>query len=132
MVIFRKTAAGMAGTGGGATIEAVLWLPFFMLLLALFADLSMIFTNQSRIQRMVQDANRALAVGRLDSPEAEQAFLQDQLATLSPKVIVETQVHAGRVTTIVRVPVADLDVIGVASALRGSVLTIRSDHLVEY
>ncbi len=132
MADIRKIAARMAGTDGAATIEAVLWLPFFMLLLALFADLSMIFTNQNRIQRMVQDANRALAVGRFDSAEAEQAFLQDQLAPLSPKAKVETQINAGRVTTIVQVPVTDLDVIGVAGAFRGSTLTIRSDQLVEY
>lgn len=132
MAKFRKIIARMAASDGSATIEAVLWLPFFMLLLALFADLSMIFTNQSRIQRMVQDANRALSVGRLDSAEAEQAFLKDQLSGLSPKAKVETRINAGRVTTIVQIPVADLDVIGVASALRGSVLTIRSDQLVEY
>ena len=132
MANFRKIAARMAGNDGAATIEAVLWLPFFMLLLALFADLSMIFTNQNRIQRMVQDANRALAVGRFDGAEAEQAFLQDQLAALSPKAKVETQINAGRVTTIVQVPVTDLDVIGVAGAFRGSILTIRSDQLVEY
>ena len=132
MADIRKIAARMAGTDGAATIEAVLWLPFFMLLLALFADLSMIFTNQNRIQRMVQDANRALAVGRFDGAEAEQAFLQDQLAPLSPKAKVETQINAGRVTTIVQVPVTDLDVIGVAGAFRGSTLTIRSDQLVEY
>ncbi|MCX8510085.1 MAG: pilus assembly protein [Rhodobacteraceae bacterium] len=136
MTGFRGCRAGLArfarASDGAATIEAVLWLPVFMMLLALFADLATIFTNQSRILRLMQDTNRAVAVGRLDGAEAAQTFLMQQLLPLSPKATVETRIAAGRVATIVRVPVTDLDAVGVAGIFRSSVLTLRSDQLVEY
>jgi len=40
-------------TDGLATIESVLWLPFFVFFLVLIADTSFIFHNQALITRVV-------------------------------------------------------------------------------
>ena len=49
---------------GGVTIEAVLWMPVFVALLCLVADASLIFGRQAEVLRVVQDANRAMSVGK--------------------------------------------------------------------
>ena len=48
---------------GSATIEAVLWIPMFFFMLLLVMEGSLIFNAQSLAMRIVQDTNRAIAVG---------------------------------------------------------------------
>ena len=50
---------------GSATVEVVLWIPFFLFLIALIADASLLFNRQAQMLRDVQNANRAYSVGRL-------------------------------------------------------------------
>lgn len=49
---------------GSATIEAVLWLPMFVIFFVMIADVSLVFFRQTEVMRVVQDGNRALSVGR--------------------------------------------------------------------
>ncbi len=48
---------------GTATVEAVLWLPVFLLFFCLVADAALVFYNKNQIHRLVQDTNRRLSVG---------------------------------------------------------------------
>ena len=49
---------------GSATIEAVPWLPLFVIFFVMIADVSLVFFRQTEVLRVVQDGNRALSVGR--------------------------------------------------------------------
>ena len=54
----RTTSAWKAfrrETDGNATIEAVLWLPLFVVFLVMIADVSFVFHRQSQIMNIVQD-----------------------------------------------------------------------------
>ena len=55
---------------GSATIETVIWLPIFTILLTMIINLSMVFFSESQILRVVQDGNRAFSLGRLEDGAA--------------------------------------------------------------
>lgn len=63
----RSTARLAADGSGAATVEAVLWMPVFIALFALLADTALLFGARAQTQRVAQDANRALSVGRFMS-----------------------------------------------------------------
>jgi Flp pilus assembly protein TadG len=137
MIACRRTAMRMRFTAftrdddGAATIEAVLWIPFFLTLFMALADISMIFNGQSRLQRIVQDANRNLSIGRLRTEADTEAFILSRAQPIAPHATAHTTVTAGLITSSLSVPIEDLDVVGVVAAFRGSSLTVRSDHLME-
>lgn len=116
---------------GAATIEAVLWLPFFLMLFGLLADVSMIFYNQSRLLRIVQDANRNMSIGRLADSNATMNFVVTQGGIVSPHVTSTSSVTAGLITTTATVPIEDLDLFGVASVFHNVNMTVRAEHLME-
>lgn len=116
---------------GAATIEAVLWLPMFVMIVALLADVSMMFHGQSRLLRAAQDANRNWSVQRLTSAEATESFVVNYLRDVSPNVVASTTSNAGLLTTTVSVPLNDLDLFGVAKIFSGARMTVRAYHLTD-
>lgn len=116
---------------GAATIEAVLWLPFFIMLFGVLADVSMVFYNQSRLLRIVQDANRNMAVGRLTDVQATEDFVETVARSVSARVRATTNVTAGLINTTATVPVQDLDLLGMAGMFRGVTMTVRAEQLME-
>ncbi len=100
---------------GAATVEAVLWLPMFVMIVALLADVSMMFHGQSRLLRVAQDANRNLSINRLTSEAQAQDFVISHLSNVSPNTQATTSISpTGLITTTVSVPLNDLDLFGVA------------------
>ena len=91
---------------GSVTIEAVMWLPFFMFLLVLVADASFIFNGQARALRIVQDGNRAFSVGRLEDPASTQTYIAASLAELSPGAVVSTTLNGGIITSVATISAA--------------------------
>lgn len=116
---------------GAATVEAVVWLPFFFALFGLLTDVSMVFYNQSRLLRIAQDANRNMSVGRLTDAQATENFIKAASATVSPRVSAVTSVTSGLITTTVTVPLSDLDLFGVGGVFRNVNMTVRAEHLME-
>lgn len=119
-------------TDGAATIEAVLWLPMFVMIVALLADVSMMFYGQSRLLRVAQDANRNLSVDRLTTEAEAESFVIAQLAQVSPNTQAKTAISdTGLITTTVSVPLNDLELFGVAKIFSGARMTVRAQHLDE-
>jgi len=116
---------------GTATIEAVLWLPFFLALFGLLADVSMVFYGQSRILRIAQDANRNMSIGRLATPADTQNFVITQLGGLGGVATASTTVTAGLITTTVSIPMTALDMFGMAGIFKGAQMNVRAEHLME-
>lgn len=115
---------------GAATIEAVLWLPFYLILFGLLADVSMVFHGQSKLLRIVQDANRNMSIGRLDSAEVID-FVRTRAGTFSTPTQITNNEDAGLITTSVTVPMRDLDLFGVAGVFGKAEMTVSSAHLNE-
>ncbi len=117
---------------GSATVESVLWLPIFFALFGLMTDATMIFNGHSRVLRVVQDANRNLSTGRLETEIATEAWVVAELANLSTNVIVDTQIVAGVATTTARLPAVDLEILGMFSALNNMTVAVTSQHYIEF
>ncbi len=116
---------------GSATIEAVLWLPFFIAAFTMVVDGSMIFHNHSQILRVTQDANRAFSVGRYADEATTESQIEAALSTLSDNAAATTTVSNGIISTTVTVPAGDIDVIGIFQSLTTPTITIRAQHLME-
>ena len=122
----------VADERGNATIEAVIWIPTFVAVLLLVVDVSMIFNAQARLFRLVQDTNRALSVGRLQSADEAEDTIVTALEGTTSDAQVSTSITDGVITTTLTVPAKDLDVIGYFSALETAAVTVTSQHYVEY
>ena len=121
----------MKSEDGGATVEAVIWLPIFFFVLFLMVDVAMIFVGQSEALRVVQDANRNMSIGRFRTVAETEAYVEQQLARLSPSVAAVSVVNAGIVTTTVTMPAGDLQMSGFFTAVINANLSVSADHIVE-
>ncbi len=119
-------------TEGTATVETVLWLPIFFALFGLMVDASMIFNGHSRVMRVVQDGNRNLSVGRLNTELEVENWISTQLASLSNNVSVSTNITAGVATSTAYVPAVDLEILGMFSALNTMTISVTSQHYIEF
>jgi Flp pilus assembly protein TadG len=116
---------------GSATVEAVIWLPIFFLVLFLMVDVALVFVGQSEALRVVQDANRNMSIGRFRTVAETEAYVEEQLAGLSPGVQAVSVVNAGIVTTTVTMPARDLQMSGFFTAVINANLSVSADHLIE-
>ena len=120
-----------ADEDGSATIEAVLWLPFFILLFIMIADAAMIFANQSRIHRMVQDGNRNYVVGALANCDALETWLEDVTQKLAPSASATCSIASNVVTSTVSIPSGELDLSGATGVFGGITIEVQAQHLLE-
>ncbi len=122
----------LATEDGAATIEAVIWLPVFMMFIGLVVDTSLIFTRQAQALRIVQDANRTLSIGRVMEPEIAQQMIVDSLILFSPNVTVATSIDTlGMITSTAIMPANDLSNFGLVPAFAGLNVAVTAQHMLE-
>ena len=121
----------LADESGSATLEAVLWTPVFLVLIALVFDASMIFMNRAHILRAIQDANRAYAVGRLDSTAATEQAIQTGAARFGAAVNASSTRQGDIIQSVVTVRAGDLSGVGLLQPFANLQLTLQAHHLVE-
>ncbi len=84
---------------GVVTVEFVIWMPIFAILIAMTMNLSMMFYHESQMLRVAQDATRALSLGRFDGDpdkSAEQLaeeYIQARLAFIGAAIKVDTRIN---------------------------------------
>jgi Flp pilus assembly protein TadG len=115
----------------GSTIELVMWMPIFVLILSLIADVSLIFHGQSRVYWITQVANRALSIGNLESVDAAEEYIVGAVSAIGGHATVSIEVLDGIIHTIVNVPASDFAAIGMFHSIMDINLTIASDHVQE-
>jgi len=116
---------------GSATIEAVLWIPMFFFTLLLVMEGSLIFNAQALAMRIVQDTNRAIAVGIYPDSATAQAQLLTRIRTLSPTATASARIENGLAISSVRMPVGDLSRFGFFRNSESLVISASSQQLVE-
>lgn len=117
---------------GTATIEAVLWLPVFISFFCLVTDASFIFFGQNKAYRIVQDVNRSLSIGRLETAAEVEGAILSKLSGFAPNAVISSQISGGTVSTIVTIPASDLVATGFITALATPLVTVSASHFVEY
>jgi len=123
----------MTDETGAATVEAVLWMPFFVLFFGLIADASLLFNAQAALTRVVQDANRGYSIGLLDSETETEDYILARIGAGQgdPATTIETTYAYGIIRTTLTVRAADYMAVGFFNALTDLKLTVTSEHLME-
>lgn len=116
---------------GTATVEAVLWLPVFIFLFGLLSDTALLFGSQSRVLRVVQDANRAMSVGRFMTTADTENFIRTQISGLSPNAVVSTVVDKGMIYSRVTIPASDVMATGIVTAFADLNISVFAEHMSE-
>lgn len=127
----RHVGGFCASERGAVTADAIIWIPVFALLLALISDTSMMFGGEAQVMRVVQDANRAFAVGQFRTTTATQDFVHAQLSDLTPNATVTTTLSGGIIVTTVTFPASDVLATGMISMFTGLTLTVSAEHRSE-
>lgn len=128
----KQARAFGAREDGAATIEAVLWVPAFVMLLCLVTDASLVFFSQNQAYRTVQDANRNLSVGRLATETDVEIFVESRLENFAPSAQAKASMDTGMISTFVTFPASDVVATGVFTAVFNPVLTVGAQHFIEY
>lgn len=109
---FGKVANHLQGfvkdEDGSYSIEAVIWMPIFAILLALIMNVSVVFFTESQMMRVVQDGNRAFSLGRLTSVAEVEDYVLTTLAYTDADLSVESTVSDGIIRTQLSAPATDL------------------------
>ena len=120
---------------GNATIEAVLWLPIFVLFFALIVDASLMFNAQANLTRVVQDANRLCSVKQLNSVTAMQDYIAKRLGSrVANATRTEINTDCGTktlVSTEVKVDAGLYMAVGAFDALDHIQLVVRGQQMRE-
>lgn len=143
---FRKSHHRFSRREDGlVTVEAVLWLPLFLVIFGFIVDGSSIFFGQTKMLRVVQDANRNMSIGRFNDPTS--TALCDPTAIARTELYAEAALarigvtanatsacaNAGVVTTSITTNVGQLELLGTFGFLAGDSMTIAvtADHMIE-
>ncbi|MFD1343199.1 TadE/TadG family type IV pilus assembly protein [Litorisediminicola beolgyonensis] len=117
---------------GSQTVEAVIWVPFFTMFLLFVVDVSMVFNRQSEMHRIVQDANRALSTGRIETTAEAESFVRTRLAYLEVTPDIRTTVDKGVINTRISVPASALMPLDGFAFFRDKTVVVSNQHLSEF
>ena len=112
-------------------IEGILWFPLMVLLLIMVMDASIVFMNKARIERVVQDGQRAFAVGSISDCDALETWIESNLSQLAPSAVAVCVTDLSLTRTRVAIPVDELDLSGGAGFLGGLTVNVESIHMSE-
>lgn len=118
---------------GAATIEALLWIPLMLIFFSLLADATMIFSGQARALRVLQDGNRRLAVGLLDTCTEVESYVETRISPMSPgaNATCTVDISTRVVSTTITMPASDLDISGLIGSFDNLIVTVGTQHLLE-
>ncbi|QMU57288.1 MAG: hypothetical protein GKR98_03135 [Boseongicola sp.] len=118
---------------GAVTVEAVLWVPFFLLLMFAIAELSLIFHGQARALQVAQETNRAYSVGRFAATSDAEVWAEFAMSKFSPRTQAATTVSDYIVTTVITVPAGDFaGNLGIFGTIGDLTIRVEAQRVVEF
>ncbi len=104
-----------------------------MLIFALIADTALIFGGEARVLRVIQDANRAMSIGRITEAEVAQDLVFSRIQNLAPNAVVTTTYDdtLGLINTVVAIPATDFTSVGLVDPFLNLTVTVSAQHLAE-
>lgn len=112
---FRNAIHRRDDESGSITVEFVLWIPVFMVIIALTVDVSLMFLRQSNMWQVAQDTARQVSTRQIRT-EANAVLYAIPRATYSgytPEVRVTIDAGQEAVRVVISVPVKSVGVFGV-------------------
>ena len=118
---------------GSYSLEAIIWMPIFAILLALIMNITMVFYTESQILRVVQDANRLVSIGRIETEQDAEDFVLAQLNYLDAPLAVSTTIDSSLVTTVLTTPATSLMPLNfLRDTFTGIRVGVRAQHMIEF
>jgi hypothetical protein len=97
-------------------------------------DSAMIFHGQSKVLRVVQDANRKLSIKSLETDAEAEAYINAQLAAINvtpSRTETLSDMTTGIISTLVVVPAREFQILGYFSALTNLQVPVTAQHMRE-
>lgn len=117
---------------GSFTLEAVIWMPIFAVLLAIIMNLSMVFFYESQMLRITQDATRAYSMGRMTEAEAE-TYIADRLSFIGANFTIQTNQVGLVAQSVVRTTAAELMPFDLMSGpFEGVPIGVSTQYIIEF
>ncbi len=124
---------------GSFTVEFVIWMPIFAILLAIMMNLSMMFYYESQMLRVAQDATRAVSLGRFEGDplltpeEVAEAYIADRLSFIDANLTIDTRLVGQVVQTVVSTNAADLMPFSLMSGpFEGIPIGVSTQYIIEF
>ncbi|WP_136634637.1 TadE/TadG family type IV pilus assembly protein [Pseudooceanicola onchidii] len=117
---------------GSATIETLIWLPIFVWVLVMILNTTLVLFQKNQAFRVVQNANRILSTGYMQTADQTRSYIADKIATFAPEALVTTSIDDGVVTSSVSYRVSTLFMPHVVDDLMDITINISSQHFMEY
>ena len=129
----RRTTRFHKDANGAVTVEAAIWLPFFIFFLFGIAEIALVFHGQARALQVAQDANRSYTVGEFATADETAAWAKASMASFSGSVKASTVRSDGLITTKISVPAADFaGNIGIFSMLSDFDIVVTAQQVQEF
>lgn len=120
---------------GAITVEAVLWVPVYLVFFALITDVSMMFHGYSKALRIAQDTNRHASTGYYIDETDLETMATANLQSFAPNATVQSTLDelatTPHVITNISVPSSDLQVIGLFGVFANINIQVSAVHLLE-
>jgi Flp pilus assembly protein TadG len=118
---------------GAVSVEAMLWMPFFLLLMFGIGEVAFVFHGQARSLQVAQEANRGYAVGRFSSTTEAAAWAASAMSNYSDEIIATTRVDNNlMVITTISIPAKDFaGNIGIFSMFKRVRINVTAEQVVE-
>ena len=137
-----RTMASMASSpfrrflsreGGSMSVEAVLWLPMFLVLIIMIVDTSLVFSRRAQALRVVQDANRGMSMYRLTSEAETMDYILSRVRQFSPTAQVGTVMDPTNrvIRSALAMPLHELDALGFFDMFPNQYVVIALYHARE-
>ena len=128
----RSALQNFRDDSGSTTVEFVLWVPVFLVILALTVDVSLMFLRQSNIWQVARDTARIYSIRQLNEADAETyAIAHATLGGDVPTVDVIPHLSDEYVQVFISVPISDVGLFGILNIGAGSDLIAVVTHRME-
>lgn len=102
---------------GSITVEFVIWIPVFLVIMGFIADATMLYLMQADMWNVARDTTRRMTTGQLSAPDAETYAASALLYPNKNYTITATQGTDDVVE--ISLPVTDASIFGVLAAFGG-------------
>ena len=116
---------------GSVTIEFVLWVPVFVLILAITVDASILFLTQANLWSIARDTTRQMAAGQYPTNASAETAASDRMASWGDNATVTASRDSDFVKLTMTVPIADVSPFNIVGSFTSGNIAIALEQHIE-